>query len=74
MERGNAKHGPRQDEELAHEAQPIVQGHGSAHAEGFRESEPLPDDTDDAEVRDAYGSDPAIGSPDAADPDDGGVA
>ena len=56
-ERGNTKHGPRQDEEMKHEAQPIVQGHGPSHVEEWRQSEPMPDDTDAAEVVDASGLD-----------------
>ncbi len=56
-ERGNTKHGPRQDEELAHESQPFVQGHGPSHVEEWRQTEPMPDDTDDAEVVAASGID-----------------
>jgi len=56
-ERGNTKHGPRQDEELAHESQPFVQGHGPSHVEEWRQTEPMPDDTDDAEVVVASGID-----------------
>jgi hypothetical protein len=58
MERGNTKHGPAQDEQLKHEAQPIVQGHGgNSHVEEWRQTEPMPDDTDDAEVVAASGID-----------------
>jgi len=33
----------------------MVQGHpGRPHAEEFRETEPLPDDTDPAETREAF--------------------
>ncbi|MFP3466694.1 hypothetical protein [Leifsonia sp. SIMBA_070] len=56
-ERGNTKHGPIQDEELKHEAQPFVQGHGPSHVEEWRQTEPMPDDTDDAEVVTASGVD-----------------
>ena len=57
-ERGNTTHRPELDEQLAHEAQSIVQGHGSnAHVEEFRQSEPVPDDTDDAETVTASGYD-----------------
>lgn len=47
-QRGNTTHGPRLDEEMKHEIRGMIQGHvGTAHAEPFRETEPLPDDTDD---------------------------
>ena len=84
-ERGNTTHGPRQDEELKHEAQSFVQGHGPSHVEEWRQTEPMPDDTDDAEVVAASGidgeerdagdtvSDPAAsGRTDAAAPTDAG--
>lgn len=55
-DRGNTTHRPELDEQLAHEAQSIVQGHGSnAHVEEFRQSEPVPDDTDSAETVAASG-------------------
>jgi len=55
-QRGNTTHSPEVDDQLAHEAQSIVQGHGSnAHVEEFRQSEPVPDDTDDAETVRASG-------------------
>jgi hypothetical protein len=81
MERGNTKHGPAQDEQLKHEAQPIVQGHGgSSHVEEWRQTEPMPDDTDDAEVVAASGIDgeerdpgaPASAASPATDGDLGG--
>ncbi|WP_416264488.1 hypothetical protein ACNANV_02310 [Curtobacterium flaccumfaciens pv. flaccumfaciens] len=57
-ERGNTTHRPELDEQLAHEAQSIVQGHGSnAHVEEFRQSEPVPDDTDSPETVAASGYD-----------------
>jgi len=56
-ERGNTKHGPVQDEELKHEAQSFVQGHGPSHVEEWRQTEPMPDDTDDPEVVTASGID-----------------
>lgn len=37
----------------------MVQGHGSPHAEPFRETEPLPDDTDAEDVTRAFDIDPA---------------
>jgi hypothetical protein len=47
----------------------LIQGHGSPHAEPFRESEPLPDDTDDPEVERAFRCDDAgeRGDEEAAD-------
>jgi hypothetical protein len=45
-QRGNTKHGPRLDEQMEQETRGMVQGHGRSHAEPFRETEPLPDDTD----------------------------
>jgi hypothetical protein len=61
MERGNAKHGPRQDEELTHETEPIVRGTPQrAHAEEWRETEPLD------------GADPVAARPEAASPRPGG--
>ncbi|OII09018.1 hypothetical protein [Curtobacterium sp. MCBA15_008] len=60
-DRGNTTHRPELDEQLAHEAQSIVQGHGSnSHVEEFRQSEPVPDDTDDAETVAASGYDGAV--------------
>lgn len=41
MERGNTKHGPARDEEMAHETQAMVRGQPQqAHAEEWREPEP----------------------------------
>lgn len=60
-DRGNSTHGPELDDQLAHEAQSIVQGHGSnAHVEEFRQSEAVPDDTDDAETVAASGYEGAL--------------
>ncbi|MEV7632716.1 hypothetical protein AB0N64_09930 [Microbacterium sp. NPDC089318] len=68
-QRGNATHGPNLDEQLKQESRGMVQGHGAPHAEPFRETEPLPDDTDPAEVQDAFErSGPEIG--DATEDDD----
>jgi len=53
-QRGNTTHGPRLDEQLEQESRGIVQGHGGAHVEPFRETEPLPDDTDDADTERAF--------------------
>ena len=65
-ERGNTTHNARLDDELKHEAQSIVQGHGPSHVEEFRQTEPLPDDTDDAETLEASGMDGGL--IDAEDP------
>jgi len=42
MERGNTKHGPAHDQEMAHETEGLVRGgvHGT-HAEEWREPEPV---------------------------------
>lgn len=68
-QRGNTTHGPRVDEQLEQETRGMVQGHGSPHAEPFRESEPLPDDTDDPEVERVFRGDDAgeRGDEEAAD-------
>jgi hypothetical protein len=65
-ERGNTTHSARLDEEMKHETQSIVQGHGPSHVEEFRQTEPFPNDTDDAEVQEASGMDG--GFIDAEDP------
>ncbi|MFS0853973.1 hypothetical protein [Microbacterium sp. 179-I 3D4 NHS] len=58
-QRGNTKHGPRLDEEMEQETRGMVQGHaGAAHVEPFRETEPLPDDTDAPEVERSFRNDP----------------
>jgi hypothetical protein len=45
MERGNTKHGPRLDEELAHEVRTHTQGRGAGgRAEEWREPEPAGED------------------------------
>ena len=53
-QRGNTKHGPQLDDQMEQETRGMVQGHGSPHAEPFRETEPLPDDTDDEDVARAF--------------------
>jgi hypothetical protein len=62
VERGNTKHGPHVDDEMKREAQALQQSGRSGHVEEFRENEPMPDDTDSQEVRDAV-------QPNVADPD-----
>lgn len=56
-QRGNTKHGPQLDEQMEQETRGMVQGHGSPHAEPFRETEPLPDDTDDRAAERAFRND-----------------
>ncbi|MER7797724.1 hypothetical protein [Microbacterium sp. NPDC096154] len=68
-QRGNTTHGPEMDEELERETRGMVQGHASApHAEPFRESEPLPDDTDDPEAEQAFRHDAPRGAEHPDDP------
>jgi hypothetical protein len=44
MERGNTKHGPTRDQEMAHETERMVRGVPKpAHAEEWRETEPVED-------------------------------
>jgi hypothetical protein len=51
MERGNTTHGPRRDDELAHESAGVTHGAPQrAHIEEWRESEPL-DEAEPAVVR-----------------------
>ncbi|GIF74367.1 DUF2795 domain-containing protein [Asanoa siamensis] len=50
MERGNAKHSPRVDDELAHEVDGIVKGTAGGRAEEFREAEPSGDDQPEASM------------------------
>jgi len=44
MERGNTKHGPRQDEQLAHEIEGMVRGGRPSWVEPWRNPEPPADD------------------------------
>jgi len=67
-ERGNTKHGPNLDEQMEQETRGLVQGHGDPHAEPFRETEPMPDDTDDPAVRRGFRADPL--DPDLDDEED----
>lgn len=57
-QRGNTKHGPNLDEQMEQETHGLVRGHGDPHAEPFRETEPMPDDTDDPTVRRSFRKDP----------------
>jgi Protein of unknown function (DUF2795) len=40
MDRGNSQHGPRLDEEMAHETEDIVRDGHSSHTEEWRQPEP----------------------------------
>ncbi|AKV87925.1 hypothetical protein AKG07_04875 [Microbacterium sp. CGR1] len=68
IQRGNTTHGPELDEQMKQETRGMVQGHGRPHAEPFRETEPLPDDTDDEAVQRSFESDPL--DPDLHDGED----
>ena len=65
-ERGNTTHGFNLDDELQQEEQAIIQGHRPGHVEDFRQTEPLPDDTDSDEVNQASGLTPEV-APDFSD-------
>ncbi len=47
MERGNAKHSPRDDEALKHEMSGYLQGNRPSRAEEWRDPEPPADDDPD---------------------------
>ncbi len=47
MERGNAKHGSREDDELKHELDGMVRGNRPNRAEEWRDPEPPADDDPD---------------------------
>jgi hypothetical protein len=68
-QRGNTKHGPNLDEQMEQETRGMVQGHGSPHAEPFRETEPLPDDTDAPDVEEAFWEDESAAGGGANDED-----
>lgn len=48
MERGNSKHGPRLDDEMAREVRGTVQGVAGSRAEEWREPEPAGEDQPEA--------------------------
>ena len=56
MERGNTKHGPRLDEEMAHEVRGTVQGTVGGRAEEWKEAEPAGEDQPDAASLFAHGN------------------
>ncbi|MEU4341972.1 hypothetical protein AB0H00_11995 [Nocardia sp. NPDC023852] len=51
MQRGNSKHGPIRDEQLAHELEGTLRGNRSSRAEQWREPEPPADDDADTPDR-----------------------
>ncbi|GEM34662.1 hypothetical protein NN3_56690 [Nocardia neocaledoniensis NBRC 108232] len=51
IERGNTKHGPQQDDQLAHELQGTIKGNRSSRAEEWRDPEPPADDDPETELR-----------------------
>lgn len=53
-ERGSSKHGPILDEKMQQETRGLQNAGRSPHAEDWRETEPVPDDTDSAEVQEAF--------------------
>jgi hypothetical protein len=66
-ERGNSKHGSHLDDQMQHETEGMIRGNKPAHVEEGRETEPFPDETDAAEVREALNPNTASGtSADAA--------
>ena len=74
-QRGSTTHGPNLDDQLEQESRGMVQGHGAPHAESFRETEPLPDDTDSPEVQQAFErEDPDTENPDDEEDDDDELA
>ncbi|MGW5574783.1 hypothetical protein ACWEVD_26585 [Nocardia thailandica] len=57
IERGNTKHGPAQDEELAHELEGTLRGNRSSRAEEWRDPEPPADDDPETAIRPDTGQD-----------------
>ncbi|MEU4596270.1 hypothetical protein [Nocardia sp. GTS18] len=51
IERGNTKHGPAHDEELAHELDGTIKGNRSSRAEEWRDPEPPADDDPETGIR-----------------------
>lgn len=47
MERGNAKHSPREDDELKHELEGTLRGNRPSRTEQWRDPEPPADDDPD---------------------------
>jgi len=68
MERGNAKHSPRVDEELAQEVDGIVKGSGGGRVEEYREPEPRGDDQPEPSL--VPEGDPGSGAPKGMTPEE----
>lgn len=49
MERGSDKHGPRVDEEMAHEVEGLLRAGRSTHAEEWKDPEPAGEDQPDVD-------------------------
>jgi hypothetical protein len=49
VERGSDKHGPRQDEQLAHEVEGLVRGAHATHAQEWKDPEPSGEDQPDVD-------------------------
>ncbi|WP_309106319.1 hypothetical protein [Arthrobacter sp.] len=63
VERGNTTHGPALDDKMKQETQALHQGKRSGHVEEWRETEPLPDDTDSQETRESVRENLPAGEP-----------
>ena len=63
VERGNTTHGPALDDKMQQETQALRQGNRSGHVEEWRETEPLPDDTDSPEIRESVRENLPAGEP-----------
>ncbi|WP_458112297.1 hypothetical protein M1D88_18965 [Arthrobacter sp. R1-13] len=63
VERGNTTHGPALDDKMKQETQALHQGNRSGHVEEWRETEPLPDDTDSQEIRESVRENLPAGEP-----------
>lgn len=50
MERGSDKHGPREDEQLAHEVEGLLRSGHSTHAQEWKDPEPSGEDQPDADL------------------------
>jgi hypothetical protein len=71
VERGNTTHGPALDDKMKQETQALRQGSRSGHAEEWRETEPLPDDTNSPEIRESVRESPPAGGPEPTEADSG---
>ncbi len=53
-ERGSSKHGPILDEKMQQETRGLQNAGQSPHVEDWRETEPVPDETDSPEIQEAF--------------------